>query len=130
MFKGSGGGQSEINGFLDKGSRLSGELSFDASFRIDGNFNGKITSQGRLVVGEGGVVDGEIQVREVLVSGELRGNVKAGERIHITAGGRVFADLSTPSLLIEDGAVFEGRCSMNRGAGEPGVPKLVAADEG
>lgn len=127
MFKNSGGTQNDLNGFLDRGSRLSGELRFESSFRIDGHFEGKISSSGRLIIGESGEVDGEIQVGHVAVSGQLRGTVKADEQIHIAAGGRVAADLETPSLLIEDGAQFDGRCSMRRdeNSGEA-LPKLLS----
>jgi cytoskeletal protein CcmA (bactofilin family) len=128
--------QRDLNGFLDRGSRMQGELTFEASFRIDGNFEGTVRSSGRLVVGEGGVVEGEVHVRHVLVTGEVRGSVEAGEQIHIAPGGRLLADITTPSLVIEDGAVFEGKCVMNRdkrsggaGAGGKGgesVAKLVA----
>jgi cytoskeletal protein CcmA (bactofilin family) len=133
MFKNSGGSQNDLNGFLDRGSRLEGELQFESSFRIDGRFQGKITSSGRLIVGEGGEVGGDIHVRLVTVSGILRGALRADEQIHIAAGGRVEADLDTPSLVIEDGAVFEGRCTMQSEgkrseskAGDEGGPKLLA----
>lgn len=128
MFKNSGGAQNDLNGFLDRGSKLDGELHFESSFRIDGRFHGKIDSSGRLIVGEGGEVEGEIHVRHVTVSGVVRGSLHAIEQIHIAAGGRVEADLDTPSLVIEDGAIFEGRCSMRR-EGKPGEdagPKLVS----
>ena len=131
MFKNSGGSQNDLNGFLDRGSRISGELHFESSFRIDGRFQGKIESSGRLIVGEGGEVEGDVHVRHVAVSGVVRGSLHADEQIHIAAGGRVEADLDTPSLVIEDGAVFEGRCTMRKEGqkGEPG-PKLVSRAEG
>lgn len=129
MFKQSDD-QRDLNGFLDRGSSQKGELSFEASFRIDGEYSGTIRSAGRLVVGEGGVVDGDVQVRHVLVSGVLRGAVVAGEQLHIAPGGRVNADITTPSLVIEDGAIFEGRCTMTgsearAGGGGGDVAKLV-----
>lgn len=120
MFSKSDEAQRDLNGFLDRGSRMHGELQFDASFRVDGVFEGAVRSKGRLVVGERGEVDGEVQVAQVLVSGEVRGSIEAAEQIHIAPGGRVLADISTPSLMIEDGAVFEGRCTMTKGSGKKG----------
>lgn len=109
--------QPDLNGFLDQGSKVTGELRFDAQFRIDGAFEGSVHSQGRLVVGEAGEVDADVHVGHLLVSGEVRGSVKAAEQIQIAPGGRLLADIETPSLLIEDGAIFEGRCAMTGGLG-------------
>lgn len=124
IFKSDDARASDLNGFLDRGSHIEGELRFDASFRVDGKVHGKVTSQGDLVVGEEGEVEGEVEVGQLFVTGQVRGSVKAARRVQIAPGGRVFADLSTPSLVIEDGAIFEGRCSMSRRE-DKAVPKLV-----
>ena len=126
-FKGSSA-QGDLNGFLDAGSHMTGELNFDDTFRIDGRFTGSVVSDGDLIVGERGDVDGEVKVRRVFVSGIVRGVLRAAERVEITAVGKVRADVFTPSLTIDDGAFFEGRCSMDR-LEEPseksGVPKVA-----
>jgi hypothetical protein len=75
MFKSA---QGDLNGFLDAGSHIVGELHFDDTFRIDGKLTGKVISDGELVVGERGEVDGEIDVRRVYVSGIVKGRVRAG----------------------------------------------------
>ena len=124
----------DLNGFLDAGSHIRGDLHFDDTFRIDGRLTGKAVSKGNLVVGENGEVDAEIDVGGVYVSGTVRGQVKASERIEIAAGGRVYADLHTPVLVVEDGAILEGHCSMSRS--EPAkrpqavVTKLPVQDGG
>lgn len=141
IFKSDGAsGQGDLNGFLDRGSHLQGELRFETSFRVDGKVTGRVTSTGSLIVGDGGEVDGEVAVGRLFVSGVLRGSVKATGRIQVAPGGKVYADLVTPSLVIEDGAVFEGRCSMTgepraserktegaaaAGGGDASKPKLV-----
>lgn len=110
MFRSSG----DLNGFLDAGSHIKGELNFEDTFRIDGRLTGSVVSDGELIVGEGGDVDGEVNVRRVFVSGTVRGTLRASERVTIVASGKVFADIEAPSLKIEDGALFEGRCTMER----------------
>lgn len=122
--------QGDLNGFVDRGSHLQGELHFDNSFRVDGKVSGVVVSQGSLAIGEHGEVDGEVRVGQVFIAGTLRGSVEALRKIQVAPGGRVYADLSTPALVIEDGAFFEGRCSMTRRdqpapASSTG-PKLVA----
>lgn len=118
-------GSSELNGFLDRGSSIDGELKFQSSFRVDGKVHGKVRSDGDLVIGEGGEVEGEVRVARVFVNGTLKGNAYT-ERLQIAAGGRVLADIETPSLVIEDGAVFEGSCSMVRQDSKPEEVSKVA----
>lgn len=124
MFK-AAGSHGDLNGFLDAGSHMTGELHFEDTFRIDGKLTGSIVSDGELIVGERGDVDGEIRVRRVFVSGTVRGTLRATERVEVTSAGKVFADLYTPSLMIEDGALFEGRCSMERAPGAREAAKIT-----
>jgi cytoskeletal protein CcmA (bactofilin family) len=118
---------SELNGFLDSGSHVHGELRFDASFRVDGKFTGTVASNGDLIVGEGGEVEGELAVGQIFVSGTVRGSIRASKRIQISPSGKVYAEIDTPSLVIEDGAFFEGRCSMSREGGRVTGPQRVVA---
>lgn len=125
MFK-TTAAQGDLNGFLDAGSHIEGELRFEDTFRVDGKVSGTVVSKGDLIVGERGEVEGEVKVRRVFVSGLVRGTVRAADRLEITSGGRVMADLFTPSLSIEDGAFFEGRCTMERGTLERGTVERSA----
>ena len=111
MFKDTARG--DLNGFLDAGSHINGELHFEDTFRVDGKLTGKVVSEGDLVVGEQGEGDGEIEVGRVFVSGVVRGSVKASSRVELTAGGKAYADIATPALVIEEGALFDGKCRMN-----------------
>lgn len=125
-------GSGELNGFLDAGSHIKGELHFEDTFRIDGKLTGTAISEGDLVVGAGGEVDGEVRTSRVFISGTVRGKIVVTRRVEITSQGRVFAEIDTPSLVVEDGALLEGRCSMSAHAkAAPAVtspgPKAVPA---
>ncbi len=119
-----------LNGFLDRGSHLAGDLKFEEGFRIDGKFEGKITSGSELVIGENADVDAEIHVGRLSVNGSLRGNVVATERIELNPKARVMADLTTPALSIEEGALFQGSCKMGQEAPSNvvGMPASVAGE--
>jgi cytoskeletal protein CcmA (bactofilin family) len=127
MFKDSARG--DLNGFLDAGSHINGELHFEDTFRVDGTLTGKVVSKGDLVVGEQGQVDGDVQVGRVFVSGVVRGSISAASRAEFTAGGKVYADVETPTLIVEEGAHFEGNCRMTLSPGKaatgPGVSGKV-----
>lgn len=101
-----------LNGFLDKGSRFQGDLAFEEAFRIDGRFEGKISSGSELILGDTAEVIGEIEVGRLSVNGSLKGTVRARERVELHSRARVEADLTTPVLKIEEGARFEGSCRM------------------
>ncbi len=126
MFK-SEGERGDLNGFLDEGSHIEGDLHFEDTFRVDGRLSGRVVSKGDLVVGEQGQVEGEIRVGRIFVSGTVKGSVRAGQRVEITSRGKVHADLETPSLMIEDGAFFEGRCSMGKERTQAAADRPVVA---
>lgn len=113
IFKSDGKG-TDLNGFLDRGSHLRGELTFETTFRIDGRFTGAVKSSGDLIIGEAGEVEGEIEVGQIFVSGTVRGTIATAKKVEITPTGKVFADITTPTLVVGNGALLEGRCVMTR----------------
>jgi cytoskeletal protein CcmA (bactofilin family) len=110
-----------VNGFIDRGSQVRGELSFEEAFRIDGRFEGKIRSGAELIIGESADVTADIDVGRLSINGSLKGSVRASERVEMLAGARVFGDVVTPVLRVEEGAVFQGSCQM----GEETASNLV-----
>jgi cytoskeletal protein CcmA (bactofilin family) len=107
----------EITTLLGRGATFEGKLTFDGTVRIDGRFKGEVFSDDTLVIGEGAIVEAEIEIGEVIVQGTVVGNIKAARSIEIHAPGRVKGDLTTPSLQIDKGVVFEGRSFMEAAAG-------------
>lgn len=103
-----------FNAILDQGSEFEGKLTFEGTVRIDGKFKGEIISEANLVVGESGKVEADIQVSSISVSGEIKGNVTAKDKVEIHPPAVVQGNIQAGTLVIEEGAVFEGSCSMNR----------------
>jgi cytoskeletal protein CcmA (bactofilin family) len=106
-------GGDALNGFVDSGCTIRGELEFKTYFRVDGRVEGKVRSQAELVVGEGGIVEGEIEVARCVIGGEVRGTIRAGEQVTLHATAKVWADIQAPALVMEDGAFLEGSVSMD-----------------
>ena len=105
-------GEGVLNGFLDRGSHFKGELSFEDTLRIDGKFEGTIRSDNELVVGDTADVNADIHVGSISIDGTVRGKVVPKSKIEIHPHGKVFADLTSPVLKIEEGALFQGACLM------------------
>ncbi|MEY8338275.1 polymer-forming cytoskeletal protein [Lachnospiraceae bacterium 62-35] len=101
-----------INTIIGENSRIEGLLLASDSTRVDGLLKGKILSESSVIVGEHGVVRGDINAVEILVAGTVYGNLKAEERIELTETGRVLGDLITKTLVIDEGASFKGNCTM------------------
>ena len=111
----------EINTLLGRGREFEGKLTFEGTVRIDGVLRGEVFTDDVLIVGEGARLEAEIDIGEVIVQGTVVGNIKAKRSIEIHAPGRVKGDLHTPSLQIDKGVIFEGRCFME-GLAEKAVP--------
>lgn len=122
-------GGEALNGFVDTGCTIRGELEFAESFRLDGRVEGQVRSAAELVVGERGVVDGEIEVARCLVGGEVHGVIRASEQVVLHGSAKVWADIHTPALVMEDGAFLEGRVVMGGGGGETTASKPAAQVE-
>lgn len=104
----------EINAFLGNHTEFEGKLSFKGAVRIDGHFKGEIFTEGTLIVGESAVIMSDIHVSHIIVSGEIRGNIIADKRIEINAPGKVFGNIQAPVVVLEEGVIFEGNCSMQK----------------
>lgn len=119
-------GQDDISGFLAEGTEIKGEIRFKTILRVDGKINGKIISDGELVIGESGEVEAEVRVGTLSVSGRLNGSVNATEKVEIHPKGKVHGDLAIakPNLVIHEGGVFEGSIDM----GKTGHPEHIGAD--
>jgi cytoskeletal protein CcmA (bactofilin family) len=102
----------QVSGFLDKGTNMTGELEFAGTLRIDGNFQGSISTADNLVIGEHAVVHANIKVGEIEIHGQFFGRVEAKNRIEIFPSGRVRGDLHTPVLCVNPGAMLDGGTHM------------------
>jgi cytoskeletal protein CcmA (bactofilin family) len=102
--------EQKITGFFDKDTEFKGDLSFKGSFRIDGYFKGTIVSDSMLVIGEQGKVEAEVRAGYVVINGEIKGTIRAEDKVEIHSRGRVFGAIITPKLIVEEGAYLEANC--------------------
>jgi cytoskeletal protein CcmA (bactofilin family) len=102
----------EVSAYLGKGSRVTGKLNFEGTVRVDGQVEGEISAQDTLVIGESAVVNAQITGSTVILKGKVTGDITARKRLEIRAPGKLFGNVTTPSLVIQEGVIFEGHCSM------------------
>ncbi len=114
----------EWSGFLEQGVRVEGKLEVPGTFRIDSRLKGSIVSDQVLVVGERGSIEGDITGNTVTIGGRFDGTIQDRTRVEIQTRAIVTGDIQTPCLIIEPGAMFEGRCHIVA-AQEPAKPLTI-----
>ena len=98
--------------YMGKNVEIKGNVNFEGSGRIDGKIEGKITVKGSIIFGEGAVITSDVEGDTVVVGGKVTGKITAHQKIQLLRTSVFTGDLMTPSLLIEDGAQFNGTCKM------------------
>ena len=114
-------GKDEVT-IISAGVLIEGKMSSNGNIRIDGTVNGNVTADGNITVGENGEINGEINGEAVTVGGRVMGSVTAKEKLTLEAKSYLKGDLLTKILVIDAGAIFDGKSSMN--SGEPMPPQL------
>lgn len=105
---------SAVRNILGQGTVIKGDIELQGDFRIDGNLFGNISSQGRIVIGTTGIVEGDISCANADISGQVTGNITTAELTTLKATAVVTGELFTARLAIEVGAVFNGKCNMQK----------------
>src|SRR5215204_2399813 len=102
-----------LSGFVGGGTVVTGEANFKAMMRVDGHLSGRVSSSsGTLIVGANGKVDANIEVAVAVIHGAINGDIIATQRLELGRSAKVNGNIQTPSLIIEQGAIFEGSCKM------------------
>lgn len=104
----------KITTLLGQGSEYIGDITAQGSIRVDAKVVGNITATGTLIVGATGSIEGNIEADAVLIGGEVLGNVVAIEKAELTATAKVLGDITTKVIVIDEKAVFQGKCDMNQ----------------
>ena len=105
--------EGRLSGYVGNGTVLTGETSFQAMLRVDGHLTGRITSEsGTLIVGATGRVDANIAVASAVINGVVNGDIVATEKLEFGRTARVVGNIQTPRLVMDDGAILEGGCTM------------------
>jgi cytoskeletal protein CcmA (bactofilin family) len=122
--------KNEVIAFLGKGTMFEGSMRFHGTTRIDGHFKGEISADGNLIVSNQGLVEANVHASSIMISGEVHGNITADQRVDIHAPAKVFGDIQAPSVVIDEGVIFEGMTRMKRPKKtEEATPVATETDE-
>ena len=103
---------SRVNSVIGRGTEFEGTIRTKETIRVEGFVKGNIISEGTVIIGNGGNVDGKIEATNILVGGEVHGELFASEKIEANSSGRIFGNLHTKGLIVDEKALFQGTCEM------------------
>ena len=103
----------EIKAFLGKGAEFSGKLVLSGLVRIDGEFKGEVLGSGTLVIGEGAYIEADIAVDNIIISGEVRGDLDIKQKVEISPTGKLSGNMKAAILEVQEGATIDGACQMS-----------------
>jgi len=107
-----------VTSIIDRGCEAQGRLNFIGTVAMNGKFRGELFSADTLLLGEDGEVEAEVQVAVGIISGLIRGNITGRERIELERTARIFGNIVTPVLVLQEGAVFDGQCKTSGEEGQ------------
>jgi len=111
---------------LSKKVKIEGEIQGNEDLHVEGHFKGSIKITGDIFIGPTGIVEADIEADNIIVQGQISGNVLARKQLQLQSSGRLLGDCSALTIDIKEGALFEGRSKMIRSSAEsagakPGV---------
>lgn len=98
--------------FISDGTHILGDIKVESDLRVEGYLKGTVTVGGMLVLGPTGKIEGEVTARSATIAGQILGNIKGHEKIVLETKSTLLGDLHTRELVINEGATFQGNCSM------------------
>ena len=105
---------SSTTSLLSKEVEIEGDIQGSENLQVDGKFKGVIKLAGDIVIGQTGIVDADVEADNIVIQGQLNGNVKAHKQLQIRSSGKLVGDCTAQSIDIKEGALFEGRSKMMR----------------
>lgn len=106
--------ESQARNLIGNGTTIKGDIDSNGDIRIDGHLIGSLKSNGKVVIGQTGVMEGDLNCKQAEISGVVKGNINTDELTALKSTSKVEVDLTTKQLLIEVGAQFTGKCVMGQ----------------
>lgn len=109
---------------VSNGTDITGDIKSTGDIRIDGSLTGNLNTKGKVVIGQTGRVNGEIDCKNSEISGTVEGSVIVSQLLNLKASSKIFGDIVTSKLSIEPGALFSGTCKMSENDNNGGVSAI------
>ncbi|WP_050608086.1 bactofilin family protein [Clostridium niameyense] len=104
--------ENKLDTVIGSDTSIEGDINSSETIKIDGKLIGDIEGKSQVIIGELGLVQGNINAKDITISGKVEGNIICNNLIQIKSSGKVLGDIQTINLVVEDGGVVNGSCSM------------------
>jgi cytoskeletal protein CcmA (bactofilin family) len=119
-------GNQEFPTILGPDAKFKGELTFEKGMRVMGQFEGKVTTPGRVHIAKEAKMQADVDAGGIVVEGEVQGNLSANDRIELKNTARYEGDLRATKLVVDEGAIFSGHVNVGPDTGKGGRPTPAA----
>ena len=107
-----------VNSIIGDDTFVKGEISTKGSVRLGGQFDGTLNAEGDVLVSEGSKVEGNVSGGRIVVSGDVSGNIISHSGLEITRTGKVFGDITCDKLIVDEGAIYKGKVTLETPSGK------------
>ncbi|WP_028544460.1 bactofilin family protein [Paenibacillus taiwanensis] len=125
MFKSNKASVQPTNTLIGYGTQVEGKLICETSLRIEGNFRGEIECSRDVVIGESGIAHSSIQAADIVIAGQVHGDMRVSGKLTITPTGRLYGNITSGNLIIHEGATFVGASIMSKDEDSPVISLQV-----
>lgn len=119
----------QVISIIGPGMKITGDCDTNGAVRVEGTVQGNIRAGKAVVVGKDGLVEGDISTQDAVISGRVKGSLKADSRLEVQAASRVEGEISAGRMQVEEGAVLNGTVKIGKGVGETAAPPAKPARE-
>jgi len=102
----------QVGTFIGRDTSFKGNITSESTIRIDGHYEGELSTAGDIVIGASGRLQTQMKARNAVIAGTVNGNIDVTDKLELLSTAKVYADLKTGMLNIHEGAIFRGACQM------------------
>lgn len=119
----------KLDTVIGKDTSFEGTIRAKGAIRIDGDVEGEVFSEGDVNISESATIKAQVTARNVIISGNVQGNINATDRVEMSGSSRIIGDITASKLIVDEGAVFDGKCSMTASRDSVSTPSIVEEEE-
>lgn len=109
---------------IEKNTKIKGDITSEADFRIDGKLEGNVTTSGKVVIGKDGYINGKVECVNADIEGKFNGELNVKDLLSLKSSAYIEGTVSVAKLAVEPGATFNAACTMGKGVASASATKM------